>query len=88
MEKMKELHHEIRIGVKQLERGALPNPRRAVYVQNDANLEMANQSLRDWLGTVHEPALRNVPANVPLEQQESTNLRNPSLRHRVQHLIG
>ncbi len=41
MGKMKELHREIRVRVKQLQRGAPPNPRRAVYVQNDANLEMA-----------------------------------------------
>ncbi len=78
MGRMKEqLHHEIRVGVKQLERGAPSNPKRTVYVQNDANLEMAKQSLRDWLDTAHEPALRNVPANVPLEQHDSTtNLRN------------
>ncbi len=55
----------------QLERGAMLNPRRAAYVQNDANLEMAKQSLQDWLDIVHEPALRNAPANIPLEQHEA-----------------
>ncbi len=51
--KMQELHHDIRQRVKQLERGAPPTVRRPEYVQNDANLQMAKDTLEQWLQNVH-----------------------------------
>ncbi len=86
MGKMREVHHEIRSRVKQLERGAEPNPRRATYIQNDLNLEAAKQSLLHWLQ-------QNIPAGVHIAQytaQTTHNLCARLLRHldRVQHLIG
>ncbi len=74
--KMQELHHEIRQRVKQLQRGVPPKARRQEYIQNDANLEMAKNTLEQWL--------QNQPA------RDENLLRNRLLRHldRVQHLIG
>ncbi len=45
LDKMQELHQDVRQRVKQLERGVPPNARPAQYVQNDANLQMAKDSL-------------------------------------------
>ncbi len=56
---MKKLHHEIRCQVKQLQRGAPPRARRAQYVQNDANIELAKHTLQQWLRNTHEPAVNN-----------------------------
>ncbi len=72
------LHQDIRQRVKQLERGAPPTVRRPGYVQNDANLQMAKDTLEQWLQNVHEPA------------PDENILRDHLLRHldRVQHLIG
>ncbi len=76
--KLQELHHDIRQRVKQLQRGAPPTARSPKYVQNDANLQMAKETLEQWLENVYAP--------LPDENM----LRNRLLRHldRVQHLIG
>ncbi len=75
---MQELHHEIRQRVKQLQRGVPPTARKPEYVQNDANLQMAKNTLEEWLHNVHQPA------------PDENLLRNRPLRHLdgVQHLIG
>ncbi len=90
---MKQLHHEIRSGVKQLERGEPPNPRRPEYVRNDRNIDLAKESLQDWLDNVHEVGLHDTPANVSVVEHELAtlnNLRERLLRHldRVQYCIG
>ncbi len=54
---MKQLHHEIHCRVKQLQRGAPLKARRVQYVQNDADIELAKQTLQEWLRDTHEPAL-------------------------------
>ncbi len=51
------------------------------------------KSLLEWLETIHEPALHNVPRNVLLEDHEAATmeaLQAKLLNHldRVQHLIG
>ncbi len=73
--KMQELHNEIRQRVKQLERGATPTVRRPQYVQNNINIQIAKDSLQQWIDMVAEP--------------DEDALRARLLRHldRVQHLL-
>ncbi len=74
--KMQDLHNEIRQRVKQLVRGAAPTPRKRQYIENDNNLQLAKDSLQQWLHINPNP-------------QEDV-LRGRLLRHldRCQHLIG
>ncbi len=74
--KMQELHHEIRQRVKQLEWGAEPAACRPQYIENDQNIQLAKDSLQQWLDRTPNPP--------------EIDLRARLLRHldRVQHMIG
>ncbi len=82
---MRPLHHEIRCRVRQLLAGSTPKARKAQYIQNDANIQLAKVSLRNWMEN-------NLP-DIPLEQFDQVtiaNLQNRLLRYldHIQHCIG
>ncbi len=74
--------------------GAAPNPTPRVYVRDDANIDLARLSLQEWLQNTHEPALHNLPADVPVEEHEANTTNNLRiwwlLRYldHIQHCIG
>ncbi len=49
------VHPEVSLKT-EVKRGAPPTVPRPEYVQNDANLQMAKDTLEQWLQDVHQPA--------------------------------
>ncbi len=68
---LQDLKHEVQVRLRQLQHGASPTRRQPKYIRNDQNMALAKQSLSEWLETVHEPVLHNVPPNVLLEDHEA-----------------
>ncbi len=90
---MQSVHNEIRVRVRQLQRGTPPNQPLPQYAQNEVNIQLAKDSLEEWLLTVHQPALENLPPGLLLEEHEERMHEALQARlliylDRMQHLIA
>ncbi len=86
-------HNGIQAPTGQLQQGSPPNQPLPHYEQNERNIQLAKDSLQEWLLSVHQTALKNVPPGLLLEEHEARvhkalKVRLLNCLDRMQHLIA